>query len=67
MYLRCRVDFTSNTVVTEAPYFIHLDLPAANTSDELRSFGTPAIRVGRRTDGSNWSALGHVFGEVKAA
>ena len=56
IYLRCRVDFRSNTVGTEAPYFMNLGLPAVNAPDELRYFGTPATRVGRPTDGSNWSA-----------
>ena len=66
IYSRCRVDFTSNTVRTEAPDFMNLGLPEVNASDELRSFGSPATRVGIPTDGSNWSAPGHVFGEVTA-
>ena len=43
---------------------MHLGLPAVNTWDEFMSFGTPATKVGRPTDGSNWSTPGHVFGEV---
>ena len=46
---------------------MHLGLPAVNTSGELRYFGTPATRVGRPADGSNWYVLGYVFGEVTAA
>ena len=30
IYLRCRVDFTSNAVITEAPDFMHLVLLAVN-------------------------------------
>ena len=64
IYLRCRLDFTSNAVGTEAPDFMHLGIPAINTSDELRSFGTPTTIVRRPTDGSNWYKTGNVFGEV---
>ena len=67
IYSRCRVNFTSNAVRTEASDFIHLGLPAINTLDELRSFGTPATRFRRPTDGSNWSAPGQVFGELTRA
>ena len=53
LYLRCMVDFMSNSIGTNAPYLMHLGFPAVNASDELRSFGTPATRLGRPTDGSN--------------
>ena len=53
IYLLCRVDFTSNDFVTKAPDFMHLGLPSVNTSDALRSFGTPATIFGRPTDESN--------------
>ena len=66
IYLICRVNFTINAVRNEAPDFMHLGLPAVNTLDELRSFGTPATRVGRPKDRSNWSTTGHIFGEVSA-
>ena len=46
---------------------MHLGLTVVNALDELRSFDTPATRVGRLMDGSNWSYTGHVFGEVTAA
>ena len=62
IYLRYRVDFTSNAVGTEAQYFIHLGLLTVNASDELRPLGTPAARVRRTMDGSNWYTPGHVFG-----
>ena len=64
IYLRCRVDLKSNAVGTEAPYFMHVGLPAVNESDEIRYFGTPATRIRRPADGSNWYAPGHDFGEV---
>ena len=64
IYLLYRVDLKSNSVGTIAPNFMHLGLPAINASDELKSFGTPTTRFGRPTDGSNWSVMGHVFGEV---
>ena len=53
IYLRCRVDLTSNAVGTEAPYFMHVDMPAVNESDETRSFGTPDTRTRRLVDGCN--------------
>ena len=66
IYLRCRVEFTSNVVGTEAPDFMLLGLPAVNTSNEVMSFGTPNTRVGRTTNGSNWSGPVHMFGELTA-
>ena len=67
VYSRCRVDFTSNAVGTEAPEFMHLGLLELNTSDELRSFDTPVTKVGRLMDVSNWSETGHVFEEITTA
>ena len=67
IYLRCRVEFTSTTVGTKAPYFMHFELLAVNAADELRSFGTPTTRVGRPTKESKWSSPGYIFGEVTAA
>ena len=51
IYLRCPMDFTSSAVGTKAPDFVHLDLPAVNTSDEFNTFGAPATRARRPTDG----------------
>ena len=64
IYLRCRMEFTSNTVGTEAPDFVHLGIPADNALDEFNPFSTPTTRVRRLTDGSHCSATGSVFGEV---
>ena len=60
------VEFASNAVRTKAPDFVHLGITAINAADELGSSKKPATRVGRPTVGSNWSAPGHVFGEVTA-
>ena len=65
IYLRCWMDFISSTVVTEAPYFVDLGLPAVNTSDEFNTSGTPATRFRRTMYGPHWSVPDHVFGEVK--
>ena len=61
IYLRCRVDFTSNSVETEAPNFVHLGLPAVNALDEFNTFGTTDTRVIMPTDGSHWYVPGHDF------
>ena len=53
--------FKINAAVTKAPDFVHLGLPDVNAADELVPSSTPATRVGRPTDGSNWSAQGHLF------
>ena len=61
LYLRCRMDLTSNAVVTEAPNLVNLGLPAIITSDEFNTFGTPATRIRRPTYGPYWSAPDHIF------
>ena len=45
---------------------MYLGLLAVNASDELRSFGTPATRLGSLADVPNWSAPVHVFGSFTA-
>ena len=66
LHLRYWVDFASNIVQTEAPYFVDLGLLAINTSDEFGILGTPATRIRRQTDGYHWFAPDHVFGESTA-
>ena len=61
------MNFTSNTTGTEALDFVHLRIPAVNAADELRSFRTLATRVVNPTNGSNYIARVHIFGEVTAA
>ena len=41
IYSGFRVDFMSNAVGTKAPDFVHLGLPAVNSSDEFNTFGAP--------------------------
>ena len=66
LYLRCRMDFTSNAVGSKAPNFVDLGLPANNTSDEFNAFATPSTRIIRPTDGTHWSASDHIIGEATA-
>ena len=61
IYLHYRVEFTSNAIQTKAPDLVHFVLLAVNTLDESNAFGTPATKVRRPTDGSHWSAPGHVL------
>ena len=56
IYLRCWMDFASDVVQTEAPYFLELGLSAVNTSDEVGIFDTPTTIIRRPKDGSHWSA-----------
>ena len=64
LYLRCQVDFASNTVGTKAPHFVDFGLPAVNASDEVNIFGTPNTRTRRPIDGSHWSDPDHVSGKA---
>ena len=66
LHLRCRMDFASNIVGTEAPHFVELGLPAVNTSDQVNIIGTTSTRIRRPEDGSHWAALDHVFVEATA-
>ena len=66
IYSRCRVNFMHDAVGTNSPNFMNLWLLAVHTSNELGSFSTPATRVKRPVDGSNYRAPGHVFGETTA-
>ena len=58
IYSHCQMNFTRNFVGTEIPNFMNLELPAAHTLDELRSFSTPATRVISTKDGFKWSTPG---------
>ena len=58
--------FTSNVVQIDALNFVDLGLPDVNALDEFNTFGNPATRIIRPTDGPHWSAPGHVFGEATA-
>ena len=60
------MDFTRNTVETEAPNFVGLGILAVNELDEFNTFCTPATIIRRPTDGPHWPAPDHVFGEATA-
>ena len=66
LYLRCRMNFSSHIIQTEAPQFVDLGLPAVNTSNKFGILGTLATRIRMLEDGSHWSAPDHVFGEATA-
>ena len=61
------MDFTSNVVGAKKLDFVNLGILAINASDKLNTFGTPATRVRRPTDGTHWSTPYHVFGEATVA
>ena len=62
LYLRCRMDFVSNFVQTEAPQFVYLRLLAVNTSDEFSILGTPDNKIRSPMYVSHWYAPDNVFG-----
>ena len=66
LYLRCRMDFRSDVVQTEAPQLVDFGLTAINTLNESRVFGAPATSIRRPTDVSHWITPDHVFGEATA-
>ena len=66
LYSRCKMNFSSDFVQTDAPQFVDLGFPAINTSNELSVLGTLDIRIITQTDGSHWLAPDHVFGEATA-
>ena len=66
LYLRCRMNFSSNFSQIEAPQFVDLGLPAINTFNESGVLGTTDTKIQRSTDGSHWTATDHVFGEATA-
>ena len=58
--------FLRNVVQTELPQFVDLGILAINTFNESGVLGTPVTRILRLTDGSHWTAPGHVFSEAIA-
>ena len=66
IYLRCRMDFTSNVVGTEAPHIVDFGLLALNTLGKFNTFGTQTTSIVRPTDGTHWYTLDHVFREATA-
>ena len=59
------MEFTSNIVGTETPYFGKLGIPAVNASNEVDILGTPATIIRQPIDRSHWSAPDYVFGKEK--
>ena len=66
LYLRCRMNFLSNVVQTEALQLVDLGILAIKTSYELSVLNTPATRIRRLTDRYHWTAPDHVFDEAIA-
>ena len=66
LYSRFRVDFASNSVRTEAPHSVDLELLVVNTYDEVNIFGNRAKISRSPTDLSYGSDSDHVFGKYTA-
>ena len=66
IYLRCRMNFTRDTVLTKIPNFMNLGLSSVHTSDEIGSFSIPATRTRSPIYGSNWLLPGHCIDKVTA-
>ena len=62
----CRMNLTSDAVLTKSPNFVNLWLLSIHTSDELRSVFIPTTRIRTLTDGSNWLLPVHWIGNVTA-
>ena len=60
------MDFTTNSIGTEAPNSVDWGIRAVNTSDEFNIFFTPTTRIRGPNDGTHWSAPDHVVGESTA-
>ena len=58
--------FASYVVQNEAAKFVDLGLLAINILNESGVLSIPATRIRRRSDGSHWTALDHIFGESTA-
>ena len=66
LYMRCRMNFAADPVQTQTPQFMYLGISTINALDKSSGLSTPATRFQRSTNGANWSAQYHVFGEVIA-
>ena len=56
----------SNDVGTKATDFVNFGITDVNAANEFGSIGTPATRVRRPTDESNWLPPGHLICEIAA-
>ena len=66
IYARGRMNFWSDTILSESPNFMDLGLSTFNKTDELGSVVVPTARIGRPEDGSNWLLPGHDISEATA-
>ena len=66
VYARGRMNFGSDTVLSEDPNFMNFRLSTVNTMDKLRSVIVPTIRVGGPKNGSNWIQPRHDIEEATA-
>ena len=66
VYSRCRMNLTSDAILTKIPNFMNMGLSSIHTSDELGSVFIHTTRIIILTDGSNWILPGHRINEVTA-
>ena len=66
VYAHSRMNFRSDTVLSESPNLMTFGLLDVNTADELRSVFVPTNRVRSLTDGFNWIPPGHDISEATA-
>ena len=64
--MRCRINFTDDTVKNQTPKFMDLGFSTTNPLYESSGVSTPDTIIRRITDGFHWSASTHVFDEVTA-
>ena len=66
VYARGRMNFKSDTVLSENPNFINFRLSPVNTTDKLGSVIVPTTRVGSPINGSYWLQPGPHIEEATA-
>ena len=66
VYVCRRMNFRSDTVLSENPNFMNLGLSPVNTTDKLESVPFPTTIFGRPKNGSNWLQPGHDIKESTA-
>ena len=59
-----RMNFASNSVLSETPKFMELGISPTHTADKLNSVFSPATRDGGLTDNSYWLASRYRIAEV---
>ena len=64
VYLRCRMNFTCDAILTKSPNFMNLGILSVYASDDLGSFTIPATIIRRTINRSKWLLPGHSIGEV---